>query len=287
MGTCSRCRRQTIGEFKTCQKCKENKKAYQAQRRARHRAAGTCLACGRPTAENRKSCVACSTRATNSTMSRYHVNKANGVCPQCGAETNGRFRCDICHQSHLLAGTIDWHTKRAIVIDHYGGHCKCCGETTHQFLEIDHINSDGREHRISTGRHVMEWIIKNNFPDNLQVLCANCNRGKGKFGVCPHHRVPTVPASKAGQRSRERRLRCINQYGGKCIKCGESNWAFLEFDHTNDDGSAHRKQLGKRPIVQWIINNEFPATIQLLCSNCNMSKRMNTKTGPVVAPTAP
>lgn len=32
-----------------------------------------------------------------------------------------------------------------------------------------------------------EWIIRNNFPKDLQILCWNCNMGKNvNKGVCPH-----------------------------------------------------------------------------------------------------
>jgi len=34
------------------------------------------------------------------------------------------------------------------------------------------------------------WIRKNNFPKGFQVLCMNCNWGKGhsKDNKCPHER---------------------------------------------------------------------------------------------------
>ncbi len=79
---------------------------------------------------------------------------------------------------------------RARVLEGYGGRCVCCGETTPEFLAIDHINSDGNKHRRelkSVGTTLYLWIIKNNFPkDYLQLLCHNCNMAKGCYGVCPH-----------------------------------------------------------------------------------------------------
>jgi hypothetical protein len=36
---------------------------------------------------------------------------------------------------------------------------------------------------------VLRYIIKNNYPDDFQILCANCNWGKQlNGGVCPHQK---------------------------------------------------------------------------------------------------
>jgi hypothetical protein len=79
---------------------------------------------------------------------------------------------------------------RQSVIAHYGGGCSCCGETEPLFLEIDHVNNDGHLHRQEIGRTakaLLVWIVKNDFPDTFQILCANCNQGKKRNGgICPH-----------------------------------------------------------------------------------------------------
>ena len=97
---------------------------------------------------------------------------------------------------------------RKEVINHYGGKCTCCGETTYEFLAIDHINGDGNEQRrkigimrvnknkgiktrqmsYSSGQFI-HWVIKNGFPKDLQVLCHNCNSAKTYHGFCPHKKV--------------------------------------------------------------------------------------------------
>lgn len=81
---------------------------------------------------------------------------------------------------------------RQQVIDHYGGKCQCCGETTREFLCIDHINGGGNEHRRQTsiwgGFHFTRWLIKHDCPDGFQVLCHNCNMAKGMYGTCPHNK---------------------------------------------------------------------------------------------------
>jgi hypothetical protein len=79
---------------------------------------------------------------------------------------------------------------RKVVLNHYGGKCACCGETTYEFLAIDHINNDGNEHRRKIGGSgkLYSWIRANHFPDGFQVLCHNCNLAKGFYGECPHKR---------------------------------------------------------------------------------------------------
>lgn len=78
---------------------------------------------------------------------------------------------------------------RQTVLNHYGAKCVCCGETVKQFLTIDHINGGGNQHRkeVGSGRNMMVWIIKNNFPKDFQILCFNCNCGRQlNKGICPH-----------------------------------------------------------------------------------------------------
>lgn len=81
--------------------------------------------------------------------------------------------------------------RRDRVHIHYGGGsspmCMCCGETTYEFLTIDHVNGRKKGDKRSGGQ-LYGWLIKNNFPPGFQVLCFNCNHAKGMFGVCPHNK---------------------------------------------------------------------------------------------------
>ena len=139
-------------------------------------------------------------------------------------------------------------------------------------MELDHINNDGKKHREEVGIKMFDWALKNDFPDILQIMCANCNRGRAKFGICPHLRTPLTTKTVSGMQKRARRQRVIDEYGGKCQCCNENNWAFLEFDHVNNDGAKHRLIIPKHLIVSWILANNFPDSIQLHCSNCNKAK---------------
>ena len=76
------------------------------------------------------------------------------------------------------------------VIEHYGGKCACCGDTTTEFLSIDHINGGGRKHKEEVGgsTRLYRWLIANSYPDGFRVLCMNCNWSLGMKGYCPHEK---------------------------------------------------------------------------------------------------
>lgn len=77
--------------------------------------------------------------------------------------------------------------RRKQVIEHYGNKCNCCGESIYEFLTIDHVNGGGSQHRkIISSQALPNFIIKNNYPLDFQVLCYNCNCGKSNKQLCPH-----------------------------------------------------------------------------------------------------
>lgn len=98
-----------------------------------------------------------------------------------------------------------WMVMRLMVMEAYGGaHCACCGESTYEFLTIDHIDNDGAKHRAAIGSHLYRWLIENDFPEGFQVLCMNCNWGKHRNGgICPHkdhERSTTIPTGSRAKR---------------------------------------------------------------------------------------
>lgn len=81
----------------------------------------------------------------------------------------------------------NYQAKRFNVIHHYGGKCSCCGETTYEFLTIEHKNGGGTKQRKEIGAgNIINFIIKNNYPDEFDVLCYNCNCAKAFNKICPH-----------------------------------------------------------------------------------------------------
>ena len=99
-------------------------------------------------------------------------------------------QCRQCYNKHYKQYRI---ALKKTIFDHYG-FCACCEESNLYFLTIDHINNNGAEHKRSIGRPhqggtgMYYWIIKNNFPSDLQSLCYNCNCAKhhSGLGFCPH-----------------------------------------------------------------------------------------------------
>lgn len=84
-------------------------------------------------------------------------------------------------------------TIKLHILNHYGGRCVCCGQDDYHFLSIDHKNDDGHKQRAQHGRSGVAsfyyWIKKNGYPDDLQVLCYNCNMGKAIYKICPHQSI--------------------------------------------------------------------------------------------------
>lgn len=68
--------------------------------------------------------------------------------------------------------------NKALAIGHYSPELKCirCGYKDMRALTLDHINSDGNQHRKTRGgrTNLYVWARLNNYPNTLQVLCMNC-----------------------------------------------------------------------------------------------------------------
>lgn len=65
--------------------------------------------------------------------------------------------------------------RKEKVLDYYGRSCQHCGNTDVRVLTMDHINSDGAEHRKTVpGGRLYKWLLKNGCPEGFQTLCMNC-----------------------------------------------------------------------------------------------------------------
>ena len=76
--------------------------------------------------------------------------------------------------------------QRQQVFDHYGWACACCG--TLKRPSIDHIDGNGRQHRLALGirsaAQMYTWLIKQGFPEGYQTHCLPCNQSKQQTGAC-------------------------------------------------------------------------------------------------------
>lgn len=109
---------------------------------------------------------------------------------QKGYQKRNRVRFREAKRRNTLAYRI--RVKDA-VFTVYGDKCVCCGEANRCFLTIDHISSNGSQHRKELkkrGVAFYNWLITQGYPkDDYQILCYNCNNAKqfDPVGHCKAH----------------------------------------------------------------------------------------------------
>ena len=152
---------------------------------------------------------------------RYSDRMKKGLCSRCGKvpPIQGIKLCELCNnyqkqwaakkwqspegKKKLQKNLVDYRNNnrelinkrareylkrvRLAVFLHYGTKCVCCGEEHLEFLTIDHINNDGKQHRAELGPGNFYVQIKTKgYPGGLQTMCWNCNEAKKIYGRCPH-----------------------------------------------------------------------------------------------------
>jgi hypothetical protein len=92
--------------------------------------------------------------------------------------------------------------------------------------------------------------------------------------VLAHCRVCTAIARSdySGEVYAGLRRAVIAGYGGACKTCGFTDARALHVDHVHDDGAAERRSVVAIQRLRRIIRDQFPASYQLLCANCNSIK---------------
>lgn len=213
MANCNRCKKPTsffpINKFckpsTMCQKCYDNTverntrklNAALSKSSALPAGMGFCMRCKnlKPTSEFginpkqrrkiergdelSKTCAACRDYLARTTTARRH-----------NAEKDPDIkRANLAKQRDYSRGF------RIKLLNAYGPHCRCCGETTVEFLELHHVNEDGAEHRRQIGRGpeaLYRWAERNGFPDTLAVTCANCHAADTYYGGCPHKKLSVL-----------------------------------------------------------------------------------------------
>lgn len=152
--------------------------------------------------------------------------------------------------------------------------CKTCGKT----------------------KPLAEFHRQVNAPDGYSYTCKTCAGAYQK----QHYEVHTAAYKETRDRwytenreriraqtaakHRERKIRVLQAYGGRCACCGEANLGLLTLDHVQGDGAAHRRELrhGKTSIriYHWAEENGYPDKLQVLCWNCNSGSWHNKGTCP-------
>lgn len=192
-----------------CASCRLKQAEYFKRRKAKLLAAASCIYCARPLTliKGKMACAACRARHLRNKHERELERIKLNMCRVCGKNKvsggtgRGSTVCSSCKQkaSDYQDSTRNSEKRRknhlelkARVFDHYGSTCICCGESDKRFLSIDHTNNDGYAHRAKLGTKVRgsnlyRWIVKHDYPSDLQVMCFNCNMGRAiNGGICPH-----------------------------------------------------------------------------------------------------
>lgn len=127
--------------------------------------------------------------------------------PKNGAKSHRLWRCYLCRDhSRPEQRRQSWRRKsqrlRQSVLVAYGPICSCCGETTPEFLTLDHIGNTGAAHKREVGggtNRVYLAVRREGFPkDKYRILCFNCNCSLGFLGYCPHRPDVTYPVAPRG-----------------------------------------------------------------------------------------
>ena len=124
--------------------------------------------------------------------------------------------------------------------------------------------------------------------DKLKYWCKNCVRSyqKENYSKWAKHRCEYANSyykknkkfalEYASKYRKQLRQKALEFYGGitpKCKCCNEKHVEFLEIDHINNDGAAHRKKIGgSMNMFRWLRDNNYPLGFQVLCRNCNLAK---------------
>lgn len=151
---------------------------------------GTCIRCGSDRANGKSRCERCHKLHLEYQQKAKAKYKANGLCHSCGKEPRieNQVACIRCSELNKEREYQKYKALRLEVIVAYGEACRCCGLSVHKYLQLDHIENDGAEHRkeISGEQRggMYAWAKRNKFPDRLQLLCANCHQAKTTHGGC-------------------------------------------------------------------------------------------------------
>ncbi len=211
-GLCYMCGKRPPAENRVrCSECLEYKKLEYHRNRApiikKRIKNHLCVSCGNSNESKNKLCDSCSDKYNANARLKYEKRKQSDVCPRCGINPpkNNCNQCTQCleketvlrNKPNIVQRSREKRQKiKKQIMDKYGGKCNCCGETGLSFLNIDHINDDGKIHRKQIrqegGSDFYKWLINNNFPDGFQVLCYSCNISKYRNGGTCAHKLTTV-----------------------------------------------------------------------------------------------
>ena len=127
---------------------------------------------------------------------------------------------------------------------------------------------------------IIDFYKNNKSKDGHDSRCKKCKIAKNHIWYLsyiskPHNREKQIIRGR--EKRWKRKLKVIEEYGGKCVCCGETEVKFLSIDHINGGGSEERKNglhgRNGSEFYIWLIKNNYPKdNYQILCFNCNCAK---------------
>ena len=115
--------------------------------------------------------------------------RADGLCGSCYAKRRYDEDPEL-HQQRARESQARGRAKlREELLAAYGGTCACpkCPETNPAFLTLEHVNGDGKAHRLRAGSHTYADLRRQGWPQQgYTLLCWNCNAATRHGKTCPH-----------------------------------------------------------------------------------------------------
>lgn len=153
---------------------------------------GVCVRCGSTRYNGKTRCEKCHNEHLLYQSKAKNQALSQGKCRYClvNVAEIDKSMCINCLNKHNEKQKVLYSKYRKLCIDNYGSKCVCCGLQNEKYLQLDHINNDGCIHRHeifkSQKGSIYTWACRNKFPNNLQLLCANCHQAKTVGKPCTH-----------------------------------------------------------------------------------------------------
>jgi hypothetical protein len=171
--------------------------------------------------------------------------------------------CQPCYDWQKI-WNADKHKATMALVDSAPAGFRFCTTCRKNKPEDDFKTNPKQRRKIERGQHFAKH-------------CAPCRDKLAKRVNERRHTAEMDPAVKAvnladkRDYSRKFRIKLLSAYGPICRCCGETIVEFLEIHHVNEDGAAHRRQIGRGPesLYRWAERNGFPDALTVICANCH------------------
>jgi len=200
-----------------------------------------------------KRCIKCTIiLGVDDNWKKYRKKKKNYICDACFSDY-GRMHYQkdpITHSNKQLARI---RAKKSAVIFSYGNECSICQEDDYDKLTIAKMNNSIKHKH----GNIYDWLYDHPIQkDKYQVLCYNCEKSKISY--------------KDAYALRNKRI-VIEKFGGCCFECQEDKIERLILQRKIGDESHRQLQSGSN-LYRWLIKNDYPIELQVICFNCHFSK---------------